>query len=68
MEIDSREFSNASPVKSVRFGGSVSEILAKLKQVSIKTMFGCFTLFIHSLSFSLTHTPKDEVIKVLHVF
>ncbi|TWW69258.1 RNA polymerase I-specific transcription initiation factor RRN3 [Takifugu flavidus] len=32
MEIDSREFSIASPVKSVRFGGSVSEILAKHKQ------------------------------------
>uniref|UniRef100_A0A674NKR3 RRN3 homolog, RNA polymerase I transcription factor n=1 Tax=Takifugu rubripes TaxID=31033 RepID=A0A674NKR3_TAKRU len=32
MEIDSREFSIASPVKSVRFGGSVSEILAKHEQ------------------------------------
>lgn len=34
MEIDSRDFLN-SPIKSVRFGGSVSDILAKHKKVSI---------------------------------
>lgn len=35
MEIDSRDFLNSPPVKSVRFGGSVSDILAKHKKVSI---------------------------------
>lgn len=35
MEIDSRDFFNSPPVKSVRFGGSVSDILAKHKKVSI---------------------------------
>lgn len=34
MEIDDLDFLNSPPVKTVRFGGSVVETLAKHKQVS----------------------------------
>ena len=34
MEVDGRDFMNSPPVKTVRFGGSVAETLAKHRQVS----------------------------------
>ena len=38
MEIDGRDFMNSPPVKTVRFGGTVAETLAKHKQVSCNVM------------------------------
>lgn len=35
MEIDGRDFINSPPIKTVRFGGTVSETLAKHKRVSV---------------------------------
>lgn len=34
MEIDGRDFFNSPPIKTVRFGGTVAETLAKHKRVS----------------------------------
>lgn len=56
MEIERRDFLNSPPVKSVRFGGSVSDILAKHKKVS-KAM---------PLRFALC-ASWVEVFKVVHV-
>lgn len=44
MEIDSRDFLNTPPVKTVRFGCSVAETLSKHKQVSRNVLTVCFYL------------------------
>lgn len=45
MEADSREFLNTPPAKTVRFGGSVAETLAKHKQVSRNVTFHMCPVF-----------------------
>lgn len=44
MEIDSRDFLNTPPFKTVRFGGSLADTLSKHKQVSRNVATVCFYL------------------------
>lgn len=44
MEIDHLDFLNTPPMKTVRFGGSVAETLAKHKNVSGNFIFSVFFL------------------------
>lgn len=59
MEIDGLDFMNSPPVKTVRFGGSVAETLAKYKQVSVDAMSVCLYLLAVE-SWELLHQLSSE--------